>query len=367
MTRVEMAFLTLFSIAGGLLIYQRPFDAIYIGTVLGFLFLYAFDLRRITVFNYSYKVLWLCVFGTVTYAFFQESPEEFWRGFAGAAIFIGVMYEQNYRLKSERHSSHSTLIPLMGFVVLSMSQNLAILSAEVSFAVAVVSLVIMSTVDLGCLGQYKLIRRGDLHPLAVRSLVGGLAITKYTAEYLPSGISAETLEQLRVLIPALGLMLAIFTLFYKRAIDRFLVFASTWSLFILWMGLCQTSVIVLISAAVFGSLSLISFSEDPKESKEFAGPFLTWSAWGAPGSLCSAILAINMNAYTSLQDRLGMAVWILSLVTLWIAALASLEFKKINFSLDGASWRQVFLAAMQALGPAALVIGIETVRSGVGS
>jgi hypothetical protein len=217
--------------------------------------------------------------------------------------------------------------------------------------------------DLGMLGLFKTVRRGDFHPLAIRLFVSGVAVIKYTTNYLPSGIHSDALAQLRLLVPALGLLLCCFIFFYKRLADRFLVFLSVWSLFILWLGLSRAPVVISALASLAGAFAAISFTEEKEEEEAFAAPVLMWSSWAGPGSLCSATAYLAALFLNDDYDRIGLVLWIIGIMVIWLSALSELVIHKKMVSFKKAGWRHVSLVVIHLAGPLAVFIAYELLKN----
>ncbi|MDZ4677322.1 MAG: hypothetical protein SGI74_07395 [Oligoflexia bacterium] len=314
---------------------------------LSFIGIFIFDTENAITKNIANSTLFLTVFGLVLKSILEPSVEYFWRDVAGAVFLIALGFEQN----SESWDGHillrSMLTPAVLFFILVMGQSLPALPAEATLICSLAGIFLLALLEL-----FSMLRKqGDVQTTAfmsaTRSATSSIVSLFYCATFLPNLIHEAPFINIQLLVPVMGVCLAMLGFFLRKSRERYILFCSGWSLFILWTALSfeQNRIFAGIGGAVAGAWSTVIVSRAPIRGNDLRYIFLKISGWGIPGSILFTFILLGLLPSTNMNLRIGSVIWLLGFFIYWSGLVGNADSDR-STPEQSWGWRQSIALAL---------------------
>ena len=338
------SFLTLAGllIFSGISFYVSPASRqFWIGiTFLSFVGIFIFDGYSQIIKNGANTFLFLITYGLVLKAILEPEAELFWRDCAGIVFITALAFEQNGKSWFGTGSLKSSIGPAILFFILILAGCLPVLTPEQSLMCTLLAVLIFCFLEIFYILRSQTESHSGSFMAAMRSASSGIICLYYSTTFLPGISSEKPFIYFQVILPLIGLAIALFGAFFEEIKKRYILFCAGWSLFIFWAELSgePLKIYAAVGATISGAWAIMMTNKRNSSSSDGREVFLKLSGWGIPGSILFSFILLTLLHSESVLAQRGSVIWLLSFFVYW-AGLTWAKWDDAKMNEDSWTWR----------------------------
>jgi hypothetical protein len=300
--------------------------------------------------KWSNCAIFLLIYGALIHALTQPDTITFFRSTAGAILFLSMAFEMNSLPWTGKMIYRSPFFPAFILFIFTLAQDFPNLPPEAAAACSLLSILILCLFEVFFMNRDYLDEEVSSFLSSVRMTGAGLVALVYG-----TNLSSQSLiipfGYLNFALPGLGLVLGLLSWKSKDLARKYILFNSTWSLFLFWCVLERSPLKIgcAIAGLVIGVWTVMMVNKKIEGGLSIKEVLLKMIGFASPGTLMFSIFLFALFTSRTSEMAMGNVVWVVAFFAFWYG-LAQVDWETTKKSSNSWDWRSSLALCVSHLG-----------------